>query len=301
MTMHTTIEQFLQYLSHELNYSPLTVAAYRNDLRQWSEAMSGDASDVDLESVTVADVRLWMVQRADAGDSARTLRRKVQSLRALYRYMMKRGIVDENPAADVELARTPRPLPAHVREQNMDTLLNSEIDMTDFTAVRDRLVMMMLYETGMRRAELIGLLDANVDTAKGELRVHGKRDKDRVIPFGHELAQWIERYRGLRTEQGIADDEFFTRQSGGKMYPSLVYRIVHDNLASVGGSSKMSPHVLRHTFASVMLNSGAGLESVKEILGHESLATTQLYTHITFNQLKDNYKHAHPRAQKKGE
>ncbi len=301
MTMHTTIEQFMQYLSHELNYSPLTVAAYRNDLKQWCESLAKDEADVDLASVTVADIRLWMVQRADAGDSARTLRRKVQSVRALYRYLMKRGIVDENPAADVELARTPRPLPAHVRQQNMDELLNGEIDTTDFTAVRDRLVMMMLYETGMRRAELIGLLDANIDTHKGELRVHGKRDKDRVIPFGHELAQWITLYRSLRSEHGITDDEFFTRPSGGKLYPSLVYNIVHDNLASVGGSSKMSPHVLRHTFASVMLNSGAGLESVKEILGHESLATTQLYTHITFNQLKDNYKHAHPRAQKKGE
>lgn len=298
MTMHTTIEQFLQYLSHELNYSPLTVAAYRNDLRQWSESL-GD--DLDLENVTVADVRLWMVQRADAGDGSRTLRRKVQSLRALYRYMMKRGLVNENPAADVELARIPKPLPAHVREQNMNTLLDGEVDTTDFIAVRDRLVMMMLYETGMRRAELIGLLDAWVDTTKGEIKVHGKRDKDRVIPIGPELTRWIEMYRRLRAEQGASDDEFFVRPGGGRLYPSLVYRIVHEALESVGGSSKMSPHVLRHTFASVMLNSGAGLESVKEILGHESLATTQIYTHITFNQLKENYNHAHPRAQKKGE
>lgn len=301
MTKHAIIEQFLQYLSHELNYSTHTVAAYRNDLTQWSEALCSGNDDLHVDSVTAADVRMWMVQRSDAGDCARTLRRKVQSVRALYRYLMKRGIVTENPAAEVELARTPKPLPAHVREKNMDALLNSEVDTSDFTAVRDRLVMMMFYETGMRRAELIGLQDACVDTSHGEIKVHGKRDKDRVIPIGHELKEWIELYRSLRSQQGVTDDEFFVRPGGGKLYPSLVYNIVHNNLESVGGCEKMSPHVLRHTFASVMLNGGAGLESVKEILGHESLATTQIYTHITFNQLKENYNHAHPRAQKKGE
>lgn len=301
MAMHTTIEQFLQYLRYELNYSALTVAAYRNDLKQWCESLASDPMQVDLASVTPADVRLWMVQRSDCGDCARTLRRKVQSVRALYRYLMKRGVVKENPAAEVELARIPKPLPHQVRQQNMDALLDSEVDMDNFTAVRDRLVMMMFYETGMRRAELINLRDANVDTQKGEIKVHGKRDKDRVIPIGGELSRWIATYRTLRNDLGVSDDEFFVRERGGKLYPSLVYNIVHNNLAMVGGANKMSPHVLRHTFASVMLNSGAGLESVKEILGHESLATTQIYTHINFNQLKENYKHAHPRALKKGE
>lgn len=131
--------------------------------------------------------------------------------------------------------------------------------------------------------------------------MHGKRDKDRVIPIGNELKRWIGLYRELRQQHGITDPEFFTRPGGKPLYPSLVYNIVHTALQTVGGASKMSPHVLRHTFASVMLNSGAGLESVKELMGHESLTTTQIYTHITFNQLKDNYKHAHPRAQKKGE
>lgn len=301
MAMHTHIEQFLQYLSHELNYSPLTVAAYRNDLKQWSDALTAGKEQLDLGSVTAGDIRAWMVTRADSGDCARTLRRKVQSVRALYRYLMKRAVVKENPAADVELARIAKPLPSHVRETSMNALLDAEVDMTDFTAVRDHLLLMMLYETGMRRAELIGLKDACIDTGRGELKVHGKRDKDRVIPFGHELRQWIERYRTLRSELGVTDEEFFTRPGGGRLYPSLVYNIVHEALKSVGGTSKMSPHVLRHTFASVMLNSGAGLESVKEILGHESLATTQIYTHITFSELKDNYKHAHPRAIKKGE
>ncbi len=302
MTQHTTIQHFEQYLSHELNYSPLTVAAYGSDLRQWCEWLCPDGSEPDVASVTTADVRAWVVARSDAGDTARTLRRKVQSLRALYKWLMRQGVVDVNPAAEIETARVPQPLPAHVRKQNMDALLDSDCDTSDFTQVRDRLILMLLYETGMRRAELIGLLDARVDTSRGELKVHGKRNKDRVIPFGPELARWIDLYRQLRDELGLKADTLLVTAQGEKTYPSLIYRVVHKALESAGGTSKMSPHVLRHTFASVMLNEGAGLESVKELLGHESLATTQLYTHITFNQLKDNYNHAHPRAQlKKGE
>ena len=172
--------------------------------------------------------------------------------------------------------------------------------MSDFTAVRDRLVVMMLYETGIRRAELIGLKDCNVDTAKCEIKVHGKRDKDRIVPFGAELKEWIDAYRVLRDTECRGNETFFVRPDGKPLYSTLVYRIVHEALIEAGGCSKFSPHVLRHSFASALLNNGAQLMSVKELLGHESLASTQVYTHITFSELKDNYKHAHPRALKKG-
>ena len=187
-----------------------------------------------------------------------------------------------------------------VRETSVDSLLDSDIDMDDFEQVRNRLIVMMLYETGMRRAELIGLRDANVDTGKMELKVHGKRDKDRIIPFGTELAQWIDSYRRLRDQQAVGCDSFFVRPTGEPLYPMLVYRVVKELLSQAGVSSKRSPHVLRHTFATAMLNNGASLNSVKELLGHESLATTQIYTHVTFSELKNNYKLAHPRALKKG-
>ena len=298
MTKET--ERFLQYLCLELNHSRLTVDSYRRDLELLEDFLATGERPLDVASVTTSDVRAWLVQRSAQGDSPRTLRRRVQALRAFYKFLMRHGLATDNPAADVELARIPRRLPHTMRPQNMDALLDDKVDMTDFTAVRDRLMVMMLYDTGMRRAELIGLLDHNVDTDRGELKVHGKRDKDRIIPFGSELGQWIERYRQLRDMTAGAVDAFFVTASGRPVYPSLVYQVVHNALATVGGAGQYSPHVLRHTFASAMLADGAGLNSVKELLGHESLAATQVYTHVTLSELKHNYKLAHPRAIKKG-
>lgn len=299
--MNGTIDQFLQYLRLELNYSAHTVAAYGRDLRQFVEFLAGPANArVDLLTVDATDVRTWLAQLAQDGDCARTMRRKVQAVRSLYKFLMRAGSVPDNPAADLELARIPQRLPTFVREQNMTELLGRDIDLQDLLAVRNRLIVMMLYVTGMRRAELITLRDDRVDTDKRELRVHGKRDKDRIIPFGTELATWIERYRALRDRAGEHGDTFFTRRGGKPLYPSLIYSVVHNELISAGGADKMSPHVLRHSFATAMLNDGAGLDSVKELLGHESIATTQIYTHVTLSDLKNNYKLAHPRALKKG-
>ena len=247
------------------------------------------------------DIREWMMSLSNAGDCQRTIRRKVQSVRALYKYMQRRGLIDSNPAAMVELAKLPKRLPSYVRSENINALLDQDIDLADFTAVRNKLMLMMFYETGIRRAELIGLTDANVDTSAMQIKVHGKRNKDRIVPFGGELLGWIERYRHLRLQQvECVCDEFFVRENGKPLYPSLVYKVVHDALQAAGGTDKFSPHVLRHSFASAMLNNGAQLNNVKELLGHESLAATQIYTHITFSELKDNYQSAHPRALKKG-
>ena len=220
-------------------------------------------------------------------------------MRGFYKHLARRGLIADSPAADLELARLPKRLPTFVREEAMDSVIAAPIDDDDTQAVRDRLVVMMLYETGMRRAELIGLLDRDVDTAKRELRVHGKRDKDRIIPFGTELAEEITHYRQLRNRDGLGGEHFFTRRGGQPLYPSLVYKVVHNALADAG-AAKSSPHVLRHSFATALLAHGAELASVKELLGHESVATTQIYTHVTLSDLKQNYKHAHPRALKKG-
>ena len=298
--MSDIIDKYLQYIKLELNLSEHTQVAYGNDLRQWKQFLTGGGEQLDVASVTASDIRAWLLQLSGSGDSARTLRRKVQAVRSFYKWLMRNGTVVVNPAASVELARIPKRLPQLVREDSVDSLLDSKIDDADFEQVRNRLIVMMLYETGMRRGELIGLLDKNVDTAKGELKVHGKRDKDRIIPFGTELADWIEKYRSLRDDQALEGEHFFVRESGEPLYPMLVYRIVREALTEAGVTSKRSPHVLRHTFATAMLNDGAALNSVKELLGHESLATTQIYTHVTFSELKNNYKLAHPRALKKG-
>lgn len=298
--MDATIDKFLQYIRLELNLSPHTVTAYGTDLKQWEQFLTQGKRALDVASVTPSDIRAWMLWLNNNGDGVRTMRRKVQAVRSFYKWLMRQGVVTSSPAAAVEMARIPKRLPSMVRETNVNTLLDSDIDMEDFEQVRNRLIVMMLYETGMRRAELIGLRDVNVDTGKRELKVHGKRDKDRIIPFGTELAQWIESYRHLRDKQAVGCDRFFVRPTGEPLYPMLVYRVVSDLLSQVGVNSKRSPHVLRHTFATAMLNDGASLNSVKELLGHESLATTQIYTHVTFSELKNNYKLAHPRALKKG-
>lgn len=298
--MRDYIDKYLQYIKLELNFSPYTVTAYGHDLRQCEQFLTGGTQALDVASVTTGDIRSWLLRQSSAGDSARTLRRKVQAVRSFYKWLMREGEVPANPAASVELARIPKHLPEMVREERVNTLLDDEIDESDFEQVRNRLIVMMLYETGIRRAELIGLLDKNVDTIKCELKVHGKRDKDRIIPFGTELAEWIEKYRELRDTLARGCESFFVRRDGAPLYPMLVYRVVHDALTQAGVTGKRSPHVLRHTFATALLNDGAAINSVKELLGHESLATTQIYTHVTFSELKNNYKLAHPRALKKG-
>lgn len=294
-----TIDQFLTHQRLEKNRAALTVESYRNDLEQFARFLAGEA-ELDVTSVTVNDVRAWLVQRSSLGDSARTLRRKVQSLRAYYKWLMRLGLAEQNPAGDIELARLPKQLPHLLRPQSLDALLDAPVDEQDFEATRNHLMLLMFYSTGLRRAELMSLQDAAVDSHTFQLRVHGKRDKDRIVPFGPELATWVDRYRRLRQEQ-VGDCElFFVRRNGKPLYPALVYRVVHNALQQVGGGDQLSPHVLRHSFASAMLNDGADITSVKELLGHESLAATQVYTHITLSELKTHYKLAHPRALKKG-
>lgn len=300
MPMNATVERFLQYLRHERNLSWRTVDLYRRDLAQWETFMTAGGAALDLATVTTGDLRAWLIDRSSHGDCPGTLRHKVQALRALYRYLLRRGAVTANPAAQVELAKLPKPLPGFVREKTVDAVLDAEIDMTDFTQVRDRLIIMLLYETGIRLSELIGLQDGAVDVVKRELKVRGKRDKDRIVPFGEELGRWVEGYRALRSGIGAECGNLLVTAKGRPLYPSLVYHVVHDSLAQAGGSGKLSPHVLRHTFASVMLNHGAELNSVKELLGHENLAATQVYTHVTLSELQHNYELAHPRALKKG-
>ena len=298
--MGKEIDNYLQFIRLEKNLSPHTVVAYRCDLEQWEQFLTGGKEALDVKSVTTGDIRAWMLHLNKQGDSARTMRRKVQAVRSFYKWLMKQGMASDSPAAAVELARIPKRLPQLVRSSSMDELLDQEIDETDFVQVRNRLIVMMLYETGIRRAELLDLLDRNVDTASGELKVHGKRDKDRIVPFGDELAQWITRYRMLRTNLRPECDNLLVTLRGKPLYPSLVYHVVHDSLARAGGTGKLSPHVLRHTFATVMLNNGAEINNVKELLGHESLAATQVYTHVTLSELQHNYELAHPRALKKG-
>lgn len=296
------IEAFLRYLRHELAKSPATVTAYGCDLRQWSDFATAHGR-YELEPLTtgVDDLRLWVASLSKNGCSQRTIRRKVQSLRAFFHFLMLRHGMLTNPASELEPARLPKTLPVIVKPTETAAVLDEEIDLTDFTEVRNRLIVLMIYTTGMRCSELVGLKDINVDTAKGELKVLGKRNKERIIPFGHELTDMITTYRKLRNDLTGSDTEpFFTRPDGEPVYRKLVYDVVHNALSGTVHASRLSPHVLRHSFATDMLNNGANLTAVQQLLGHSSLATTQIYTHVSYRDISNNYKLAHPRALKKG-
>ena len=301
----TMIEAFLKYMSNELGLSALTVEAYGRDLRQWEEyATSGGRYELRPESTSVSDLRLWLASLSREGASARTVRRKVQALRAFFRYMMRVHGMGDNPAAELMIPRQKRQLPVYVRQEEtmaMIDAMESRAESGDFTDLRNALILDMFYSTGLRCSELTGLKDADVDTVKGELKVLGKRNKERIVPFGTELSDLIDDYRRVREATvGRGCGPFFVRASGEPLYRKLVYNIVHRAMEENVHASRMSPHVMRHSFATDLLNNGARLASVQQLLGHQSLSTTQVYTHISFRELKQNYQLAHPRAQNKG-
>ncbi len=295
-------DAFLTYMQCELNSSANTIAAYRRDLDQWIDfATGGGRLEFTPQSYSVGDLRKWILSVARSGAGQTTVRRKVQTLRAFYRYLQRSGVVSQNPASELTLPRLAKPLPVFVRPEETNAVIDSRIDEDDYEAVRDRLIVTMLYTTGMRCSELTGLLDTAVDTRGGELKVLGKRNKERIIPFGAELAQMIDRYRQMRNELiAVRAPEFFLRVTGEPLYRKLVYNVVHGALGGTAHAARLSPHVLRHSFATDMLNNGAGLTAVQQLLGHSSLSTTQIYTHISYRDLQQNYQQAHPRATKKG-
>lgn len=291
------IKDFLNYLQLERNYSERTIVAYEADLREFEEYFKKTDAELDFRSIHSDNVRNWMVSLMDEGRSETSVNRKLSSLRSFYRFLLRRKEITVNPMLKVVGPKKKKPLPSFVREKDMDRLLDECSFGEGFEGYRDRTILEMFYATGMRLSELIGLNDADVDFSAKLIKVTGKRNKQRLIPFGNELAEDLHLYIKVRNEvmpQGA--EAFFVLKDGKRMYPMAVYRIVKRNLSRVVSLKKRSPHVLRHTFATAMLNDSAELRSVKELLGHESLATTEIYTHATFEELKKVYEQAHPRA-----
>ena len=289
-------DEFLGYLRLEKNYSENTIINYRIDISEFELFLKSLDDDLKLESVDADVVRMWIGVLADKY-AATSVNRKLSSLKAFYRYLLRRKIVETDPAEALSGLKRKKILPVFVRTREMDRLLD-EIDFgASFEGVRNRLMIEVLYSTGMRLSELINLKDADVDFGMSVLKVLGKRNKQRLIPFGEELRQDMMDYVEVRDCCcRNKDSYFFLRKDGKKVYPSLVYSVVKNGLAKVVTLRKRSPHVLRHSFATSMLNNGASLTSVKELLGHERLTTTEIYTHTTFDELKKVYKQAHPRA-----
>jgi integrase/recombinase XerC len=290
-------ESFLQYLQAEKRYSPHTVCSYRNDLEQFFLWLQSQDISIDPVEISSTDIRYWIVHLIENGYSPVSVHRKISSLRAFYRFLLRQSVVTENPLEKVILPKRAKTLPVFIAEDSLGKLLNDFNFGDGFTGVRDKAIIEMLYLTGMRRAELLGLKDGDVDIKGAVVRVKGKRNKERFIPLIGTFTVSLANYLDARSKEGIIDPErFFVTQSGNKMYDKGVYNIVNRYLSMVTTVEKKSPHVLRHTFATHMLNHGADLNSIKELLGHANLAATQIYTHNTFEQLKKVYKQAHPRA-----
>ena len=293
------MEAFLNYLQYEKRVSPHTVKAYRTDLEQFAAYLQKEFGENDIRKVDSADVRAWMMQLMEEGDSARSVNRKVSALRAYFRYHVRMGDVEANPMEAISAPKIAKRLPQFVSQNEMDTLFRAELFEDTFEGWRDRLIIELFYVTGMRLSELVNLKRSDIDLYDGSLKVMGKRSKERIIPFSPRVKGVIVRYLEIFDEKyaGNSKNSFiFVAPNGNKIYPKAVYRIVRKYLDMVTTIDKRSPHVLRHTFATQMLNHGADINAIKEILGHASLAATQVYTHNTVEKLKNIYNQAHPRA-----
>ena len=293
------IDQFADYLRLERNYSPCTVSSYCKDLVLFRQFLEGIDAELDLLTADRDVVRLWVVEMMDRGEATTTVNRKLSTLRSFYKFLRMKGITDKSPVQGIKGPKNKKPLPQFVKEADMDKLLDdADIDLGEgFMGIRNRTVIAVFYETGMRMAELIGLDDRDIDFSTRTIKVTGKRDKQRFIPFGNELDVRLHQYLEARNEAfGSTQGAFFLNQKGERIPRHQVYHLVKDALGKVSDVSKKSPHVLRHTFATSMLNHDAELGAVKELLGHNSLQTTEIYVHTTFQELKEIYKQAHPRA-----
>ena len=296
--MKSWTDCFLEYLRSERNSSPATIESYAKDLLDFQTFYESQNSEATWAGVDAGDVREWVIYLLDAEKLAATsVNRKLSTLRTFYKYLRRMEWVAVNPMEKVTGPKKKRPLPYFVRESEMDRLLEMMADDSTFGGVRDRLILMMFYETGVRRAELLGLTDADVDLSARQVKVTGKRNKQRIVPFGEELEREVRKYMEIRDSvigSGVAP-AFFVTEKGTAMNAGLVARIVRENLSKVTTIKKRSPHVLRHSFATAMLNNKADLTSIQKLLGHESVATTEIYTHVSFEELKSEYKNAHPR------
>jgi integrase/recombinase XerC len=289
-------QRFLAYLTHERRYSPHTLTAYQTDLEQFTLYLYNTYGLDDLLLVGHPMIRSWFSTLMEQGISPRSVNRKRSSLRAFYRFCRRQGAVAENPMTRVRPPKEGKRLPVFVEEENMGMLLDRFDFGSGYEAARDKLMLELFYATGMRRSELVSLRECDLDFHRGVIKVTGKRNKERLIPFSNKYTLMLQEYLVVKRNHFGETERLFLTAAGKPVYPGLVYRTVRKHLQLVTTLGKKSPHVLRHTFATHMLNNGADLNAVKELLGHANLSATQVYTHNTIDKLKNIYKQAHPKA-----
>ena len=290
------VSDFCDYLQHQKRYSSHTVTAYQKDLEQFQHFILSEFETESFKEVSSSFIRSWIVKLIEEGISPRTINRKISSLKSFYKYLLKNKLVNKNPLLKVISPKTSKRLPVFVGENEINNLFENIDYPSTYEGKRDQLILELFYATGTRLSELINLKLNSIDFNNNTIKVLGKRNKERLIPIGKNLASLITEYIKERETLNSLEIYFFLTKFGKKLYPKLVYSTVNTYLSQVTTISKKSPHVLRHTFATHMLNNGADLNTIKEILGHANLSATQVYTHNTIEKLKNIHKQAHPKA-----
>ena len=294
------LARFIQYIQFEKRYSPHTVSAYQSDLDQFIRFLNTPEETITHPSeITHHLIRNWMVAMMSEDITARSITRKIATLRKYFKFLLQEGIITHNPASKINTPKSPKNLPVVVEDAKLTQMLDdNEVFSHDFKGVRDKLVIETLFGTGMRLAELLGVKETDINIYEGTVKVLGKRNKQRIIPINNELKLLISEYLDLKKNQNFNNNSLtlLVTDKGADAYPKLIYLIVQKYLSYISTQSKKSPHVLRHTFATSLLNRGADLNAIKELLGHANLSATQIYTHNSVERLKSIYKQAHPKA-----
>ncbi|WP_298780874.1 tyrosine-type recombinase/integrase [uncultured Polaribacter sp.] len=292
------IASFLDYLSLEKKYSVHTITAYKNDLISFRDFCLTEFNEENLLEIHYNQIRSWIISLVDLGISNKSINRKISSLKSFYKYLQKTKQLDLNPLAKHRALKVEKKVQVPFTSKEINNVINSFAE-NNFKSVRNKLIVELFYSTGMRRAELINIKESDVRVANKAIKVLGKRNKERFVPILPSVIETINKYQKLKMDILSTSDAFFVTEKGNKIYETLVYRIINSYFSNVSSKVKKSPHILRHSFATHLLNEGADLNSVKELLGHSSLASTQVYTHNSLDAIKKVYNQAHPRSAKK--
>ena len=289
-------DAFIKYLKFEKRLSNHTILSYDNDLKQFESFFKTYSTNKEIKTTDKRAIRSWIVELSLKKLSPKSINRKIATLKSFFKFLIKREVIEINPSTNITSLKTDQKIPNFLKEKDVNFLFDNLILEKNFNGERDMMILELLYGTGIRISELINLKTRNINLPKKEMKIMGKRKKERIIPLHQQIISQIKKYLDKKNEIKSTHEFLLCTNKGKKLYPMLIYRIVKKHLSSLINSKKYNPHLLRHTFATHILNKGGDLNSIKDLLGHESLAATQIYTHNSIEKLKETFKASHPRA-----